>query len=201
MKSIQNKYNNYLKIIKKVFLLVNYNNLYDTIVRNLIFIGENLKKILLSTVIGMAVSLSSISADDCIMVKDLNVEFKNASTTYMNSAEYQEVKDFANFLKKTDLYAVIEGHTNNKANARYNYDLSTKRAVKVRQEMIKLGVPSSHIRAMGFGESSPLYDNNTEEGLLKNRRVIAEVFNSAQELDDYIKEQKQRIKPIIYKEQ
>jgi outer membrane protein OmpA-like peptidoglycan-associated protein len=160
-----------------------------------------LKKILLSTVVGLAVSLSSVSAQDCIMVEDLNVEFKNASTVYSNNAEYQEVKDFANFLKKTDLYAVIEGHTNSKANARYNYDLSTKRAVKVRQEMIKLGVSPSHIRAMGFGESSPLYDNNTEEGLLKNRRVIAEVFNSAQELNDYIKEQKNRIKPIIYKEQ
>jgi len=160
-----------------------------------------LKKILLSTIVGLAVSLSTISAEDCIMVKDLNVEFKNASTIYMDNAEYQEVKDFANFLKKTDLYAVIEGHTNNKANARYNYDLSTKRAIKVRQEIIKLGVPSNHIKAMGFGESSPLYDNNTEDGLLKNRRVVAEVFNTSEELNEYIKDQKNRIKPIIYKEQ
>ncbi len=134
------------------------------------------------------------------MVEDLNVEFKNGSTVYMNSTEKQEVTNFANFLKKTDLYAVIEGHTSSTSSAPYNYNLSTARAVKVLTSLKQLGVNPKQVRAMGFGESSPLYNNHTKEGA-KNRRVIAEVFNSKAELERYIKSEKQRIKNIKFTEQ
>ncbi|MEA2111536.1 MAG: OmpA family protein [Campylobacterota bacterium] len=159
-----------------------------------------MKKILVSSLISTIALLSSIQAQDCIMVEDLNVEFKNASTVYMNNTEKQEVVNFAKFLKDTDLYAVIEGHTSSTASAKYNYDLSTSRAVKVLSTLKELGVNSSHVRAMGFGESSPLYNNDTNEGA-KNRRVIAEVFNTKAELNDYILSEKSRIKNIKYTEQ
>ncbi len=144
--------------------------------------------------------MGNISAQDCIMAEDLNVEFKNGSAIYMNSSEKQKVTNFANFLKKTDLYALIEGHTSSTASAPYNYDLSTARAVKVLSTLKQLGVDSEQARAMGFGESSPLYNNHTKEGA-KNRRVIAEVFNSKAELEHYIKSEKKRIKNIKFKEQ
>ncbi len=159
-----------------------------------------MKKLFISSLIGTAVFMSSINAQDCMMAKDLNVAFKNASTAYMNNAEQQEVADFAKFLKETGLYAVIEGHTSSSASAQYNYDLSTARAVKVLNSLKQLGVNPSHIRAMGFGESSPLYDNHTAESI-KNRRVIAEIFNSKSELTDYITSEKKRIKNIKYQEQ
>lgn len=143
----------------------------------------------------------SLNAGDCIMVKDLNVQFKNDSTIYSDSSEIKEIQEFTQFLKKTDLYAVIEGHTSASAPAGYNYDLSTNRAAKVRNAIVNAGVNSNKVRYMGFGESSPLYDNSTEEGSAKNRRVIAEVFNSAEELNSYIEAEKARIKTIKYKEQ
>jgi outer membrane protein OmpA-like peptidoglycan-associated protein len=135
------------------------------------------------------------------MVEELNVEFNNATAVYSNNAEKEEVVRFAKFLKETGLYAVIEGHTNSLDDAKYNYNLSTARAVKVMNELQGLGVKKSHVRAMGFGESSPLYDNATTEGAAKNRRVIAEVFNSAAELDAYIVSQKEKVKDILFKEQ
>ena len=159
-----------------------------------------MKKIIASSIIGLGL-VSSLSAADCIMVADLNVEFKNDTTIYMNNAERQEVVEFASFLKKTGLYAVVEGHTSKFASATYNYDLSQKRAVKVRSELIRLGVNPKQVRAMGFGESSPLYNNNTEIGAQKNRRVIAEVFNSSSELNSYVASEKKRISGIKYQEQ
>ncbi len=159
-----------------------------------------MKKLIVSSILGLGL-ISNLSAADCIMVADLNVEFKNDSTVYMNNAEKQEVIEFAEFMKKTGLYAVVEGHTSKYASAPYNYELSSKRAVKVRAELIRLGVKSSHIKAMGFGESSPLYDNNTEIGAQKNRRVIAEVFNDSSELSSYISSEKKRISTIKYNEQ
>lgn len=160
-----------------------------------------MKRIFLSSILGLSTLVTSAMAQDCIMVEDLNVEFKNASTVYMNNSERQEVVDFASFLKKTGLFAVVEGHTSKYASAPYNLDLSARRAVKVRAELINLGVNAKQVRAMGFGESSPLYDNNTEIGAMKNRRVIAEVFNSSEELSSYISSEKNRIKSIKLQEQ
>jgi len=160
-----------------------------------------LKKLLISSLIGVVVLVSGAMAEDCIMVKDLNVQFKNDSTVYSNNEEQNKIANFASFMEKTNLYAVIEGHTSSISSATYNYVLSTKRANKVRLELIKLGVAKNHIRSMGFGESSPLYDNSTEEGVAKNRRVIAEVFNSTKELNTYIKSEKNRIKTIVLIEQ
>jgi len=159
-----------------------------------------LKKLITTTLIGLTASMA-LNAADCIKVKELNVEFKNASTVYANSAEYQEVKDYAAFLKETGLYALIEGHTSSLSGAKYNYDLSTRRAAKVRSTLVSLGVSPSQVKSMGYGESSPLYDNNTEDGAAKNRRVRGEVFNSSEELNEYISSESKRISPIKYQEQ
>jgi outer membrane protein OmpA-like peptidoglycan-associated protein len=159
-----------------------------------------MKKIVINTMIGMLAAVS-LNAGDCVMVKELNVQFKNASTVYSDSSEMKEIKEYAQFLKETDLYAVIEGHTSSLSNAKYNYDLSTRRADKVRAELVKLGVNPSQVKSMGFGESTPLYDNNTESGAAKNRRVIGEVFNSANELSNYMNSAKNRIAKTKYQEQ
>jgi outer membrane protein OmpA-like peptidoglycan-associated protein len=143
-----------------------------------------LKKIVINTLLGLSATVA-LNAADCIMVKELNVEFKNASTVYSNASEYQEVKDYANFL----------------SGAKYNYDLSTRRAAKVRETLISLGVNPSQVKSMGYGESTPLYDNSTEDGEAKNRRVRGEVFNSASELNEYITSEKNRIASIKYQEQ
>lgn len=160
-----------------------------------------MKKVLIASCLSMSLFVANSMAKECIMVEELNVEFNNATAVYSDAQEKEEVVRFANFMKETKLYAVVEGHTSSLDDAAYNYNLSTKRAVKVMNELKNLGVSKSHVRAMGFGESSPLYNNSTEEGAAKNRRVIAEVFNSAEELDAYIKSEKNRVKDILSKEQ
>ena len=161
---------------------------------------KKLNKLMVSSILGLGL-ISASYAEDCIMVPDLNVEFQNDSTVYMNADEKQEIAVFAKFLKSNNLYAVVEGHTSNFAAATYNYNLSSKRATKVRSELIRLGVKPSQISAIGFGESAPLYDNNTEIGAQQNRRVIAEVFNSAAELDEYVASERKRTAKIKYQEQ
>jgi OOP family OmpA-OmpF porin len=159
-----------------------------------------MKKIIAASLMGI-IAAASLSAADCVMVKDLNVQFKNASTVYSDSSEMKEIRAYAQFLKQTDLYAVIEGHTSSLSGAKYNYDLSSRRATKVRAELIRLGVSSSKVRAMGFGETTPLYNNNTESGAAKNRRVIGEVFNSTTEVANYLAAAKNRIAKTKYNEQ
>lgn len=159
-----------------------------------------MKKLVLTSIVGL-ISTITLNAADCIMAKDLNVQFINASTKYETQNEVAKIKEYAQFLKESDLYAIIEGHTNHYAPARYNYELSEKRAKKVEQELISLGVEPSKIKSLAFGESKPLYDNKTAEGADKNRRVSAEIFNTKEELNNYIAQEKTQLAIKKFQEQ
>ena len=50
--------------------------------------------------------------------------------------------------------------------------LSKKRAFSVKLYLEKRGVSSSRLQSKGYGEASPIANNNTEEGRAKNRRVV-----------------------------
>ncbi len=69
----------------------------------------------------------------------------------------------------------IEGHTDNKPvdTDLYpsNWYLSTARAAKVVEYLIKKGINSKHLIAIGFGDNNPISDNQTTEGKSQNRRV------------------------------
>ena len=70
-----------------------------------------------------------------------------------------------------DQEILVEGHADNKGPETYNQDLSLARAEAVRSYLGRRGVDPSHIRAVGFGETSPVASNRTAEGRADNRRV------------------------------
>jgi len=49
--------------------------------------------------------------------------------------------------------------------------LSEKRANKVLGYLIERGIPSSKLKALGYGETRPIRTNSTSEGRSYNRRV------------------------------
>jgi outer membrane protein OmpA-like peptidoglycan-associated protein len=56
--------------------------------------------------------------------------------------------------------------------------LSEDRAKSVRDYLIGRGVAPGRLEAKGFGESSPVADNTTEEGRTKNRRTEFEILQT-----------------------
>jgi outer membrane protein OmpA-like peptidoglycan-associated protein len=67
---------------------------------------------------------------------------------------------------------VIEGHTDNIGNDAYNQNLSAQRAQAVRQYLIaNMGLSENRIQSIGFGESRPIANNESEEGRMQNRRI------------------------------
>lgn len=66
---------------------------------------------------------------------------------------------------------VVEGHTDNIGGADYNQKLSERRAISVRDYLIKKGIEPSRLRYAGLGESMPFYPNTNEENRRRNRRV------------------------------
>ena len=86
----------------------------------------------------------------------------------------------AEVLKKYDRNEItIIGHTDATGPETYNQQLSERRAVAVREQLITLGVPASRLRAFGRGELEPRAENASEAGRQLNRRVEIMVQSTA----------------------
>jgi outer membrane protein OmpA-like peptidoglycan-associated protein len=70
-----------------------------------------------------------------------------------------------------DLKVEVGGHTDNVGSADANLKLSQQRAQAVMAALVERGVAAGRLTAKGYGQSSPVADNRTEEGRAKNRRV------------------------------
>jgi outer membrane protein OmpA-like peptidoglycan-associated protein len=70
-----------------------------------------------------------------------------------------------------DLKFKVEGHTDSTGSDETNQELSTKRAIAVRDYLIGQKVAASSIDAEGLGSSHPVADNSTNDGRARNRRV------------------------------
>lgn len=67
---------------------------------------------------------------------------------------------------------IIEGHTDNVGDERYNERLSSQRAESVRSYLVaNSATTAENIEAIGYGESRPVANNETSEGRTQNRRI------------------------------
>ncbi|MBK7652387.1 MAG: OmpA family protein [Flammeovirgaceae bacterium] len=85
--------------------------------------------------------------------------------------------DLSTTLKKYDDTSIlIEGHTDNTGEDKYNQDLSERRARSVSQYLKTQGVEGSRLTTKGYGEEQPIAPNDTEAGRHKNRRVEVAIY-------------------------
>ncbi len=88
-------------------------------------------------------------------------------------------KDFALLAKLSEAIQIfpdsaltVEGHTDSHGGDAANLALSQKRADAVKEYLIaNLRIDASKIEAVGYGETRPVANNETEEGRAKNRRI------------------------------
>ena len=71
----------------------------------------------------------------------------------------------------------IGGHTDSSGKAASNLRLSEKRAIAVRDYLVRKGITSSRLEAKGYGENFPIDTNKTRAGRTNNRRVEIKVTN------------------------
>lgn len=77
----------------------------------------------------------------------------------------------------------IEGHASEEGSYEYNYDLSTRRAQKIWEELIKAGVHPDRLSFKGMGEVVPLAMGEDEQSLSANRRVEFDIIKQYGPLD------------------
>ncbi len=95
----------------------------------------------------------------------------------LNSARLTELgrevlEQAVQFLKKNRGTAImVDGHASSEGGAGYNQSLSRKRAIIVRNYLMKRGVRRDRFILNFFGDTKPIASNETELGRIKNRRV------------------------------
>ena len=96
--------------------------------------------------------------------------FDSAKLTPAADKDMAKMAAEAKSLKTLNL-VMVEGHTDNIGTAAYNQQLSIKRAMAVREALIKNGVPANLIEAKGYGFDKPVASNKSKDGRAQNRRV------------------------------
>lgn len=127
-------------------------------------------------------SSGTFNRDECIgrfeilsQSRSLNFPPNTAEITADASAFLDTLADVVN--RCPDLKIEVGGHTDAWGKAAWNQELSRKRAVAVAKYLIAQGAKQSRLVAVGYGETSPLVDNNTLENRAKNRRIEFKVLN------------------------
>ena len=129
----------------------------------------------LNTRPGVRVDTKGCEITDIIELPGVN--FQTGSDRVVDGVE-DILRDVAETLNKyPEMEIEVAGHTDSVGLGDANYGLSERRAVTVRDILIRYGVEEFRIRATGYGESQPIDDNNTAEGRARNRRVELRILN------------------------
>ncbi len=67
--------------------------------------------------------------------------------------------------------ALIEGHCDARGTSEYNLALGERRANVAKDYLVRLGVPSSRLQTVSYGEECPFTTDQNEEAWAKNRRA------------------------------
>ena len=115
--------------------------------------------------------LAAVAENQLVTVMTLDIEFDVLKSDIKEMYE-EEVEKFANYLLENPTYFVkIVGHTDSNDRYEVNKELSQSRADSVKNALVKLGVESNRLTAVGMGPNEPIASNATVEGRTKNRRI------------------------------
>lgn len=126
-----------------------------------------------------AINLYDVLVEDLTpgtVVQLVNIQFEYNSAALTEPSE-EGVAMLAAFLEShPEIHVELGGHTDNVGSEAYNLKLSNERAEVVCQALIDKGIDESRLTAKGYGATSPIVPNDTEENRAKNRRTEMKVL-------------------------
>ncbi len=100
----------------------------------------------------------------------LYINFETAKAT-INPDSAKTLDAAASALKTAEFRIEVAGHTDNVGTPESNLRLSQERAQAVMAALVSRGIKADRLTAKGYGQTTPVADNRTEDGRAKNRRV------------------------------
>ncbi len=106
-----------------------------------------------------------------------NVFFKSGSAELQGDYTF-ELNKVAELLNKyASMKIEVGGHTDSQGDDASNQVLSENRAQAVKNYLTSKGVNASRLTSNGYGEATPVADNNTPEGRQQNRRTELKIVS------------------------
>ncbi len=111
---------------------------------------------------------------------DRNAEIFKQDTVYfafdssaVKPAEQSKIARVADYLKGQPSNAVeVDGHCDERGTEEYNRSLGERRALAVREELVRLGIDSTKVVTKTYGKDVPAVDGHSEAAWSKNRRGV-----------------------------
>ena len=112
---------------------------------------------------GRAGSKEMFVSEDIYFDYDQSILRSDAQEILKRKAEW--------LLSNTGASVVIEGHCDERGSAEYNLALGDKRAQSAKTFLVNMGVPSSRMSTVSYGEEKPAERGHSEAAWVKNRRA------------------------------
>ena len=94
-------------------------------------------------------------------------------------ASYRELDQLVDRMtKQRGMVIQLEGHTDILGNSEANMQLSEERVQEVRKYLVKQRIKGNRILTRAYGDTRPLTQNRTDEGMRLNRRVEVRIMGS-----------------------
>jgi peptidoglycan-associated lipoprotein len=92
-------------------------------------------------------------------------------SSVLKTAEKPKVSAVADYLKANSAAAVkVEGNCDERGTEEYNRSLGERRALAVREELIRLGVDPTRVDTISYGKDKPAVPGHDEAAWKQNRR-------------------------------
>ncbi len=92
-------------------------------------------------------------------------------STAIGAGERAKLKAVADFCRSERNSIIIAGFTDERGTPEYNRGLGERRALTVREELIRLGVSGGRLQTVSFGAELPADAGSNEGAWAKNRRA------------------------------
>ncbi len=100
------------------------------------------------------------------------VYFDFDSSTIKNS-EMPKIERVADYFKSNPSHAVkVEGHCDERGTEEYNRSLGERRALAIREHLVRAGIAPNRIETISYGEDRPADPEHNEAAWKKNRRGV-----------------------------
>lgn len=128
-----------------------------------------------NTPAGTKVDLQGCTLKDVVELRGVNFEYNSYS---LRPDSFSILDDAVAMLKRyPNMKVEVAGHTDYNNTEAFNMRLSNRRANAVMEYLLSKGVAQSQLTAKGYGESTPIADNTTDEGQARNRRVELRILS------------------------
>jgi chemotaxis protein MotB len=116
--------------------------------------------------------LSVRRTEEGLVISLADTLFFSAQDEELPDSAQETLSEVAALLEGVPNHVRVEGHTDDRPIRRSsNWELSTRRAVKVAEVLLGQGVAPFRVSVAGFADQRPLMTNSTEAGRRINRRV------------------------------